>query len=182
MRAALAFGLMLAVPGLAPAQDDLQSDLTEEQARGLFVAGRAAFDAGRYEEALAHFRRAHELSPRARLLYNIALSADRLRLDDEAIDAYEAHLRLEPDSPERARVEQRLSLLRQQRAERAVQSSLAVEVAEPPDGRRRRRIALSVSAAVLVAGAAVVLAVWATREPEPVPGELGQWHETLLER
>ncbi|HVK84044.1 MAG TPA: hypothetical protein VM513_08050, partial [Kofleriaceae bacterium] len=45
----------------------------DEEARSLFRAGETAFNAARYADALAHFRRAHELSDRPELLYNIGV-------------------------------------------------------------------------------------------------------------
>lgn len=85
----------------------------DSEARGLFLAGEAAFEGGRFEEALEHFERAHELSDRPELLYNIGTTAERLRIDVRAIEAYEQYLEEIPESPIRANVEGRLRLLRE---------------------------------------------------------------------
>ena len=48
--------LLVATPVFA------QESAATEEARALFTAGRVAYDAGRYEDALARFREAHEIS------------------------------------------------------------------------------------------------------------------------
>lgn len=88
------------------------------EARALFMAGRVAYDEGRYEAALTHFTGAFELSERPELLYNIAQCYDRLRRDDEAITAFERYLATEPDADRRAAVEARLNALRAARDSR----------------------------------------------------------------
>ena len=86
-------------------------DRTDE-AKGLFAAGKAAFDAGRFADALDYFRRSYQISGRAALLYNIALSHDRLREDGRALEAYEQYLKQAPEAPNRAEVETRLAAIR----------------------------------------------------------------------
>jgi tetratricopeptide (TPR) repeat protein len=95
----------------------------EEEARARFVAGRIAFGEGRYEDALADFTRAYELSGKPELLYNIGHTADRLRHDEEALEAFERFLELMPEHEARDEVERRVAVLR-------------VEV----DQERRRRV------------------------------------------
>ena len=65
-------------------------------AKTAFAAGRAAYDAGNYEEALQRFQEAHDLSKRPELLYNIGLAADRLRYNHAAREAYRAYVRQLP--------------------------------------------------------------------------------------
>ena len=77
----LALGaLALVVASVPAAAQDLDESLDEE-ARAIFQAGRTAYDAARYEDALRHFQHAYRLSTRPELLYNVALAADRLRRD-----------------------------------------------------------------------------------------------------
>ncbi|MCC6215854.1 MAG: tetratricopeptide repeat protein [Polyangiaceae bacterium] len=90
----------------------------DAEAKALFQAGRAAYEAGRFEDALGHFQRAYELSGRSALLYNVGLAADRARKDDVAIQAYERFLAAEPESSLRGEVEARLGLLKRARDER----------------------------------------------------------------
>jgi tetratricopeptide (TPR) repeat protein len=104
--------------GRDAATESRDEDAREARARRLFELGRHAFDDGLYEEALRSFRESYELSGRAELLWNIGLSADRLRRDDEAIEAFDRYLRERPDAPNRRDAELRLEALRRARAER----------------------------------------------------------------
>jgi tetratricopeptide (TPR) repeat protein len=87
-------------------------DSLDAEARSIFEAGTTAFTDARYEDALGHFRRAYELSHRPELLYNIGISADRLRRDQEALDAFERFLAEVPEHARRPDVEARVLVLR----------------------------------------------------------------------
>ena len=89
-----------------------------EEAKALFAAGRAAFEAGRYQDALGHFERCYEISQRAALLYNIALTHDRLRDDEKALASYDAYLAAVPAAENRVEVETRSAALRDALARR----------------------------------------------------------------
>ncbi|MCA9578886.1 MAG: hypothetical protein KC668_25825, partial [Myxococcales bacterium] len=77
--------LTVSAPAFAQGEqpDDEEQASLEGEARASFDAGQRAFSAMRYEQALTYFRLAYEASPHPELLYNIALSADRLRRDAE---------------------------------------------------------------------------------------------------
>lgn len=113
----------------ARAQEGEPEDPRTAQARALFEAGRVAFEAASYEDALRHFRDAFELSGRTALLYNIGVAADRLRRDREALEAFERYLAEAPaDSPQRPDVEVRVRVLREQ----------LTRPGAPPDARPAR--------------------------------------------
>ncbi len=57
----------------------------EDRARDLFEQAVAAFDTGRYEEALEGFRRSFVLRPAPLVLYNIAVAERRLGHDLQAV-------------------------------------------------------------------------------------------------
>lgn len=61
-------------------------------AREYFKAGRAAFEQADYESALIYFRHAYRASARAKLQYNIGVTADRLQREREALEAFEQYL------------------------------------------------------------------------------------------
>ncbi|AKF05525.1 hypothetical protein DB32_002674 [Sandaracinus amylolyticus] len=114
----------------------------DEEARQLFLAGQTAYDAGRYEAALDYFTRAHALSGRPGLLFNIASASERLRRDDEALRAYEDYLRAMPDAPNREFAQQRIAFLREQiaadarlreAAQRAQGSDVRIDAREEDD-------------------------------------------------
>ncbi len=109
--------LALGVCGsVASAQSADAGGNLEEEARALFMAGSSAFEGARYETALRYFREAYELSGRAELLYNIGVTADRLRQDDAALEAFEKFLAEVPEHPRRREVEVRVASIRQARA------------------------------------------------------------------
>jgi len=89
-----------------------QDAMAEEQARAHFNTGSVAFSAGRYADALEEFKKSYALSRRPKLLYNVGVAADRLRRDQEALDAFDQYLREVPEAPERAEVEARIVVLR----------------------------------------------------------------------
>lgn len=153
-----------------PATTD--EELAEAEARALFNAAVAAYDAGRYEDALESFERAYRRSNRAALLYNMGQCYDRLRRDEEAVDAFERYLEAMPAAENRSQVESRIRALREAIARRAnpelaptAVAAAAEPVAAAPGvdlseerSHRPRRIAL-VTTSVVVVAAAVVLTV-----------------------
>lgn len=103
-------GLFASAPLPVSAQEDRAADT---DARTLFEEGRAAYDAGRFEDATRSFRRAYLLSPRYQLLYNIGQSELRAGHDARALEAFEAFLRqASSDDPNRSEVEERARVLR----------------------------------------------------------------------
>src|SRR3954453_8989793 len=99
-----------AEPPLPPeASDPAPADAAGEAAR-LFSAGRAAYERGDYQEAIARFRRANELSPDPLVLFAIA-QAQRLAGDCAALDGYASFLRAAPDTNLRATAEDHMARL-----------------------------------------------------------------------
>jgi tetratricopeptide (TPR) repeat protein len=94
----------------------------DNEARELFKIGKEAFDDGRFERALKYFNDAHELSHRPALLSNIGTALDRLRRDQEAVDAYRMYLEQVPEAANRPLVEDRI---------RIIQAALARSQAAP---------------------------------------------------
>ena len=83
----------------------------DHAARLTFQNAREAFLAGEYELALERFRQAYNLSPRPMLLYNIAATLDRLRRDEETVEALKAYLDAAPQATDRREVEARIRVL-----------------------------------------------------------------------
>lgn len=109
-------GVLLGTTSLAAAQDVDQARM--ELARAEYNAGSAAYEEGRFEEALQHFREAHRLTDNPDILYNVATVADRLRQDGLALDAYRGYLDARPNAEDRTQVEARISVLTEQIAAR----------------------------------------------------------------
>lgn len=82
------------------------------EARHEFELGTAAYEEGRFEEALERFERSYELVGTAELMFNIASAADRLRRDELALEWYERYVAASPESDERTHVEGRIAALR----------------------------------------------------------------------
>jgi len=99
---------------------------TDAEARGVFEAGRAAYAAGRYEDALQYFQRAYELSGRSQLLYNVGQAADRLRQDERALDAFKRYLAETPNPGNREEVETRIQILEGVVADKRAKEAAAV--------------------------------------------------------
>jgi hypothetical protein len=72
------------------------ADTLKEQARKAVVAGLDAQNAGRYDEAIAHYRKAYDAVPHPEILFNLA-QAYRLKGDAEtALREYQRYLLVEP--------------------------------------------------------------------------------------
>ena len=94
-----------------PEQPAAGTNSRDDEARMLFEAGRVAYSAGRFDDALGYFRRAYEISGRAVLLYNVGSAADKLRQDAVALDALRRYLEAVPTAENREEVEARIRVL-----------------------------------------------------------------------
>jgi len=107
---------LVLVNGTARAQTKAAEPVSaadDEVARGLFQAGKAAYENGKYEEALQLFEQAHARSRRPQLLFNIGQAAERLRQDEKALEIFRAYLTQVPDALNRLEVEARIKQLEQ---------------------------------------------------------------------
>lgn len=87
----------------------------DDVARSLFAAGKTAYEAGNYEDALRFFEDSHARSHRPQLLYNIGQAADRMRDDQKALAAFKAYLAALPDADNRSEVDNRIRALERTR-------------------------------------------------------------------
>ena len=89
----------------APAVDDER----DRKAKDLYEQGNTHYDLAEYDQAIELFKQAYALSHRPTLLYNIA-QAYRLKNDcEQALQVYKNYLRVDPNSPFRAKVETRIA-------------------------------------------------------------------------
>jgi tetratricopeptide (TPR) repeat protein len=150
-----------AAPPAAPASPD--------KVRALFEAGQTHYTLGEYEQAIARFREAYELSGAPMMLFNIA-QAHRLKGDcRKAMEIYRHFLRLAPDTPYKEEVDRHLRTLEASCTPQAppvavaadkpavaVGMNVAPAAAPPASGgsmRRRAAITLLVSGVALGIGA-----------------------------
>lgn len=132
----------------AGAQSSAES--INEEARGLFEAGAAAFSDGRFQDALTYWQGSYGLSHRPELLHNIGIAHDRLGQRDEAIAKYRAFLDERPDADNRPYVERRIAQLVEQAPDDRDTSGASLNVAA--------LILTSVGSAMLVSGLGTGLA------------------------
>jgi len=92
---------------------DTPDPAQDAEARRMFEDGRAAYEAGNYQDGLNYFQRAYDLSARSGLLFNIGQAAYRMHSDERALKAFKSYLALTPAAPNRAEVEQRIRELEQ---------------------------------------------------------------------
>ncbi len=116
--AAVALVLGSLVPSLAGAQEAVDPESMEEEARAAFHQGREAFVEGRFEFALERFQAAYEMTGRPELLYNVGATLERLQRPADALAALRGYLDQVPDSPFRGNVEGRIIALEEAVAER----------------------------------------------------------------
>ena len=175
-------------------QDPFTSDAREQEARTLFEAGRLAFEDGRFEDALDSFQRAHRLSNRPILLFNIGACLDRLQRHREAVEAFERYLTEQPEASNRSEVESRVRELRaaaererereealEREAERRAALQAELDARNAPRPLIQRWWFWTIIGAVVI-GAAVATIAIATYDPgyeDPLLGSTGQAWYTL---
>ena len=91
------------------------TDALTAEARTFFVRGVAMYERREYDAAMQAFTQAHRFAPFPELLYNMALTSEKLEQLRDAIDYYREYLRLRPNAADRAQVEQHIAELREQR-------------------------------------------------------------------
>lgn len=96
--ARLIIGIVLLVFTTA-ASAQFQPEDSEVEAKAMFAAGKAAFDAGRYQDALERWDIAYGLSGRPALHWNRGLAYERLNKADKAIEAFRNYLKW-PNTPQ----------------------------------------------------------------------------------
>lgn len=102
-RRVLASGLLTAlVFGLAAGE---AQGGAKERAKREFQAGKTAFGAGDFDEALQRYRRAYEIVPLPGLLFNIAQCHRNLGNHRQAINFFRLYLAKVPKAPNRTAVE-----------------------------------------------------------------------------
>jgi tetratricopeptide (TPR) repeat protein len=125
-------------PPIAP---EAKTAEAEKEARGLFAQGQIHYSLGEYQQAIAQFRRAYELTSAPGLLFNIA-QAHRLDGDcKQALEVYRHFVRLAPESPYRAEADVQIGALAPRCGAGAapalpapVATSAAIQAAKPADG------------------------------------------------
>jgi tetratricopeptide (TPR) repeat protein len=113
---ALLLGAAVVAPTAAHAQDPAPAS-SEDRAKELYNNGVTLYDEGRYEDAIAAWEAAYELSGKALLLFNIANAWERIGEYDRAIDALSRYRAFAP-ADEKELLDRRMRNLERRIAER----------------------------------------------------------------
>ena len=180
LRVIAVLGVLACAPSFAAAQD--------EEAREVFELGRTAFNEGRFEAALDHFRRSYELSGKPELLFNVGVAADRLRLNQDALRAFESYLEALPDAANRAEVEGRIRVLRRAiianpseaaRATPETSEQPIIVVFEEDDSIWSQWWFWTIVGGVVAGGIVAAILLTSSGDPNYQPGDDGVVHFTL---
>lgn len=138
-RAAITWVLVsaaLLIPAVSIAQDQPTEEAAKtpevdlEQAKVKYEEGKAHYEAGEYDKALAAFTEAYNLSNKPDLLFNLGVCSEKIGDSTKAIAYYELYLEENPDAADRDDVAQRLAALKESQAEPAEPEPAAA--APPP--------------------------------------------------
>jgi tetratricopeptide (TPR) repeat protein len=98
-------------PGSAGIRDASPPAAVEETARAHHEQGRLSASAGRYETAIAEYRRAYELKADPSFLYDIAEAYRGLGVPERAVFFYRRYLSTHTNPPNRPEVESQIAAL-----------------------------------------------------------------------
>jgi tetratricopeptide (TPR) repeat protein len=93
--------------------DATASAMGDEAARGHFRVGGILYDEGRFREAAEEFRKAHVLSGKPALHYNMYIAYRDAGLTPQAVEALRRYLGEAPEVPNRRQLEVRLAAMEQ---------------------------------------------------------------------
>jgi tetratricopeptide (TPR) repeat protein len=152
------------------------------EARADYQRGKAAYDRGAYDEAIAAFTQAHDLDPAPILLFNIAQSHWKKGDAERALSFYRQYVQEDPSGAERGRAETRIRELEAAQARAREESARQDEARRAEAGRRDMTapLAMGTGAGVLAVPARVaplpsVLEARATEEPQRRPVYRRPW-------
>jgi tetratricopeptide (TPR) repeat protein len=169
--------IALALAALAYAEPDAPA-LRTSAARALFQAGKSAYEAGHFEEALHEFNEGYRLSPRPEFLLNIAQTYNKLGRADEAMKFYEDFLAADPESPFAPTARANLATLKRQRTgtppavtpePARTPAPRALVTAPPPRRSRTWHLAWALPVAAVVITATALGVYFGTRGPSCDP-------------
>jgi len=110
----LAFALVLLACGAAGAADPVPgTPEANAEAKRLYLSATRHFDLAEYPAALDDFKQAFRYKDDAVFLYNIAQCYRIMNKNEDALAFYRSYLRRQPDAPNRAEVEAKISALQE---------------------------------------------------------------------
>jgi tetratricopeptide (TPR) repeat protein len=130
-------------PAAATEADGAAASPQEAEMQEHRALGHRLYRLGRYEEAVAAFRRAYEVKADARLLFDIAECYREAGAVDQALFYYDRYLAGWPDAFDRAEVEQKVAALESMRGSPAPRAAVPARrrqpllIMEPPPSKPR---------------------------------------------
>ncbi len=106
----------------------------QRRALELFDQSEAAYQRGQFDEAARLLREAYAMQKEPVLLYNLARAYEGLGDQASAAKAYEDFLTAQPDAKDKGAIQQRITTLRRQIAEREAEKRRAAQ--KPPTEKR----------------------------------------------
>jgi len=177
--------LVLLVPRVAPAQDDAAR---RALAKHHVAEGLRAQDAGRYDQAIAHYQEAYRLVPHPEILFNLGQAYRLGGDDDNALVYYRRYLAADPDGrvvddARRWVAELEAAIAVRDQAAAAAEARAAA-ARPPPDRGRPLRIAglASGAAGVISIGVAVKFGFDARGISDDLSQQDGAWTDAILAR
>src|SRR5215475_8477956 len=107
----------------------------DEAAKNAYKVGRAAYETGDYQLAYDKFKESFQLSHEPALLYNIASALQGLKRPHDAAEALRSFLRLQPNDPDKPKIEQRIATLEEE--QRMIDAEKAKQEQEAEAERRK---------------------------------------------
>jgi tetratricopeptide (TPR) repeat protein len=105
---------------------------TDTRVAVLAALGERLYKLGRYDEAVAEYRRAYELRADPKFLYHIARCYRELGASEQALFYYERYLAVAPAAPERDEVMDRIAEIEALRARPARPRTRPILIADQP--------------------------------------------------
>jgi tetratricopeptide (TPR) repeat protein len=115
----------------------------DEAARNAFKVGRAAYETGDYQLAFDKFKESFQLSHEPALLYNIASALQGLKRPHEAAEALRSFLRLQPNDPDKPKIDQRIATLEEEQRMMDIERQKAEAEAEAERRKNAPRVDLT---------------------------------------
>ncbi|HSO36074.1 MAG TPA: hypothetical protein VLT33_26285 [Labilithrix sp.] len=121
----LAVSLLGAAGGKIARADEAEAQ--HARALDLFEKSEAAYDSGRFADAIALLKQSYALKQEPVLLYNLGRAYEGIGDPAAAAQSYEAFLAAQPSASDRGALERRIATLRRQLAEREALRKRALE-------------------------------------------------------
>lgn len=126
--------LVCLTPSAASFAAPVRSPVIKQDPAKLFAEAEAAYQAGRFRDAIDRLKEAQAIAPDPILLYNLARAHEALGELEEARDAYRSFIQADPKTTDRGAIEGRIRSLEGLIAERERKSQPDPSLSSAPKG------------------------------------------------